>query len=363
MLADSLQSNISFDGFSRLLAQQCQREKESPVPSLIERMFQSIQNCFGWNTAPKDMRSYQIIQGTGQIADKLQNQFDRAQKQAALEPDKSFQYISSPADFRGKAETEKVAGYEAGVCHFIGKRSTMEDQHLTCSFDLIAGGKAYPIQLFGVFDGHGGGEAALFVKRNLERKLHETLKEFCQGGLTDEAIWNGLKITCVGLKDEFGMRESGTTATFAMILDGKLWTANVGDSRTILDNGIQLSEDAKPSDPHYRQGIENRGGIVFFNRVNGNLAVARSIGDYYVGAVSARPKITVYPLSLLPKGSHLILACDGIYDVSSTRQIAAAVREHANLSAAQLAQNIVYSAYEAKSGDNLSALIVKLTDI
>ncbi|OGN58689.1 MAG: hypothetical protein A3C42_01330 [Chlamydiae bacterium RIFCSPHIGHO2_02_FULL_45_9] len=60
------------------------------------------------------------------------------------------------------------------------------------------------------------------------------------------------------MKGEFNEPQSGTTATVAMILDGKLWTANVGDSRTILDNGIQLSEDAKPTDTHYRKGIENQ---------------------------------------------------------------------------------------------------------
>jgi serine/threonine protein phosphatase PrpC len=307
-----------------------------------------------------EMRSRRIRQGTELIAGKLRNQFEHAQNQAAQELDKAFQYLAAPANFQGHAQSERIADHEVGVCHFIGRRPTMEDEHLTTSFDLNVGGRAYPVQLFGIFDGHGGGEASIYVRDNLERKLHETLNEFCAGGLTDEAIWNALKITFVRLKGEFNERQSGTTATVAMILDGKLWTANVGDSRTILDNGIQLSEDAKPTDPRYRQGIENRGGVVRFNRVNGNLAVARAVGDHNVGAISARPKITVYPLSMIPRGSHLILTCDGIYDVSSTRQIAAAVRAHRNQSAAELAKNIVYSAYQADSGDNLSALVVKL---
>lgn len=307
-----------------------------------------------------DMRSHRIRQGAELIAGKLQNQFEHAQKQAAQEPDKAFQYLAAPADFKGHAHLEKVAGHEVGICHFIGRRPKMEDEHLTTSFNLNVGGKAYPVQLFGIFDGHGGGEASRYVKANLEFKLHETLKEFCAGGLTDEAIWNALKITFVRLKEEFNEYRSGTTATVAMLLDGKLWTANVGDSRTILDNGIQLSEDAKPTDPRYQQGIENRHGMVYFGRVNGNLAVARAVGDHNVGAISARPKITVYPLSMIPRGSHLILTCDGIYDVSSTKQVAAAVRAHRNQSAAELAKNIVYSAYEANSGDNLSALVVKL---
>lgn len=307
-----------------------------------------------------EMRSRRIRQGTELIAGKLRNQFKHAQNQAAQEPDKAFQYLAAPGNFQGHAQSERIAGHDVGVCHFIGRRPTMEDEHLTTSFNLNVGGRAYPVQLFGIFDGHGGGQASRYVRDNLERELHETLNEFCAGGLTDEAIWNALKITFVRLKEEFNERQSGTTATVAIILDGKLWNANVGDSRTILDNGIQLSEDAKPTDPRYRQGIENRGGMVFFNRVNGNLAVARAVGDHNVGAISARPKITVYPLSMIPRGSHLILTCDGIYDVSSTRQVAAAVRAHRNQSAAELAKNIVYSAYEANSRDNLSALVVKL---
>ena len=308
-----------------------------------------------------EMRLERIRQGTELIASKLKNQFEHGQNQAAKEPDKAFQYLAAPTSFQGHVQSEEIAGYEVGISHFIGRRSSMEDEHLTTSFSLNVGGKDYPIQLLGIFDGHGGGQAALYVKNNLECKLHETLNEFCVNGLTDEAIWNALKITFVRLDQEFGYHfKSGTTATVAMILDGKLWTANVGDSRTILDNGIQLSEDAKLTDPRYQRGVENRGGFVFWSRVDGVLAVARSIGDHDVIGVNPRPKITVYPLSLIQDKSHLILTCDGIYDVSSTRQVAAAVRDHKDQSAAELAKNIVYSAYQVGSSDNLSALVVKL---
>jgi serine/threonine protein phosphatase PrpC len=95
--------------------------------------------------------------------------------------------------------------------------------------------------------------------------------------------------------------------------------------------------------------------------VNGQLALARAIGDRALGdAISARPKITVYPLNKIPKGTHLVLACDGIYDVASTKQVAAAVQTNNQLPAVDLAKNIVYSAYKAFSEDNLSAIVVKL---
>lgn len=306
------------------------------------------------------LRNWRVIQETEWIEKKLQTQYARAQNQAALESDKEFQYLSAPESFKGQAHTEEVSGYEVGVCHFIGRRPTMEDEHLATAFDLNIQGEIYPVQLFGIFDGHGGSAASIYVKQNLEKELHETLLEFCERELNNKNIWNALKITFAKLNTKFLESQSGTTATVAMILDGNLWTANVGDSRTILDNGIQLSEDAKPSDPYYKKGIENRGGKVYFNRINGMLAVARAVGDHNVGAVNPRPKITVYPLSMIPERSHLILTCDGIYDVSSTRQIAKAVQSNKEQSPEELAKNIVYSAFQARSGDNLSALVVKL---
>lgn len=311
-----------------------------------------------------EMRSWRVRQGAERIAGKLEKLFSRAQLKAKEEPDKEFRYQKAPKDF--KAHTENVAGYEVGVCHFIGRRPEMEDEHLATSFELEILGKKYPVQLFGVFDGHGGKGAAIYVKENLKERLQETLTHFCTKGLSDEAIWNGLKITFARLKADFKGGISGTTATVAMILDGKLWTANVGDSRTILDNGIQLSEDAKPDDPIYKKGIERRGGRVLVDpqgvpRVNGNLAVARAIGDRHVGAMSGRPKITAYPLSNILEKTHLILACDGVYDVASTKQVAGAVKNNSELSVEELAKNIVYSAYESGSEDNVSTLVVKLS--
>lgn len=317
-----------------------------------------------------EMRENRIRQGDKRIANKLEREFIFAQVQEAQEENKRFKYLSAPKDFKQRygleliAQSKTICDYEVGVCHCIGRRPTMEDGHLATSFALHIGGRVYPVKLFGIFDGHGGRAASVYVKKHLERKLNEMLTRFCSNELTDEGIWNALKQTFVALNIDLPDHTSGTTANVVMFLDDKLWTANVGDSRSILDNGIQLSEDAKPDDDRYKRGIENRGGTVEnclgVPRVNGRLAVARAVGDHLIGsAISARPKITAYPLSLINEGSHLILACDGIYDVSSTRQVAKAVSDHNKQTAVELAENIVYSSYQARSQDNLSVLVVK----
>ena len=58
---------------------------------------------------------------------------------------------------------------------------------------------------------------------------------------------------------------------------------NVGDSRSISSikgRVEQLSFDHKPSNEAETQRIIAAGGWVEFNRVNGNLALSRALGDF-----------------------------------------------------------------------------------
>ena len=96
-------------------------------------------------------------------------------------------------------------------------------------------------------------------------------------------------------------------------------------------------------------------------RVNGDLAVARAIGDHRLkGAISARSKITMKPLSEVAPNSHLVLCCDGVYDVASTRSIVSEIHTHQERSVGDLAANITYSSERSGSGDNLSCMVVKI---
>ena len=331
-----------------------------------EEQKQEIQKfCFEPPVLNSDdpMRFEWTIHDASKIPDKLKTQLERAQAQANREIDKAFKWLPAPADFKAKTFSQEIGGYSVGDCSFIGKRPKMEDESLATQFNLNIQGTSYPVQLFGIFDGHGGRAASRYVKENIQRVLHETLLQFGSNGLTEDAIWNALKITKTKLHDEFKEEKSGTTANVAMFLDDKIYISNVADSRAILDDGRQLSEDQKLNDEYYIRGIQKRGNIVYFGRFNGLLAVPRAIGDRDVRIeektrISARPKITAIAN---PKEGHLILGCDGIYDVASTRQVAESVREHADQSAAELARAIVYSAYKADSKDNLSVLVIKLS--
>jgi|GEM_PF-4894260 len=310
-----------------------------------------------------NQREHRIRMEAHDVQARLKRELQHAQNQMAKESDKAFVYQEAPAHFAPSIHEETVGNYQVGICHYQGRRATMEDEHLAAHFSI----NGNPISLFGVFDGHGGRLASQYVRDNLQRKLIVTLLEFNLNGLTDVGIWNALKMTCVRLNKDF-LREhpnealdQGTTATIALIVNDKLWTANVGDSRILLDDFGQLTEDAKPEDPRYRRNIEHRGGFIQHNgvwRIEGDLACGRSIGDHRLHK-SARPKITRVPLSSLPQGNNLYLGCDGIFDVASTRQILQAGRNQRNAAPGALARNLVFSAWSAQSADNLSMLVVK----
>lgn len=131
---------------------------------------------------------------------------------------------------------------------------------------------------------------------------------------------------------------SGSTASLAVQFQDHLLIANVGDSRVVLccsstaqsgdvstihsnmsNNGtekendhemkiisrpIQLTVDHTPYDTVERTAVESRGGFISEDgvfRVNGKLAVSRSLGDYtYSSVLSSEPDVFVLRLTPQP---------------------------------------------------------------
>ena len=136
---------------------------------------------------------------------------------------------------------------------------------------------------FAVFDGHGGSMVARHASIHLHRHIVNR-SEYQEGNIAD-AIREGF-LECdramkgsAELKDEM----AGCTAVTVLVKDNRLWCGNAGDSRCIAGvNGsaVALSNDHKPNDPLEMERIVSAGGYVEFNRVNGNLALSRALGDF-----------------------------------------------------------------------------------
>lgn len=95
-----------------------------------------------------------------------------------------------------------------------------------------------------------------------------------------------------------------------------------------------MSYDHKPSNPEEHSRILNAGGFVEFDRVNGNLALSRALGDFEFKQnaslspeqqiVTADPQVITHDYT--GEEEFLVLACDGIWDCLSNQQVVDLVR-------------------------------------
>lgn len=135
---------------------------------------------------------------------------------------------------------------------------------------------------------------------------------------------------------------SGCTAVVSLLVSeedspGRVYCANSGDSRCVLGlagEAKPLSFDHKPGNPEEHTRILNAGGFVEFDRVNGNLALSRAIGDFEFKQNSSLPAekqiVTAEPQVIehmcTGEEEFLVLACDGIWDCLSNQQVVDIVR-------------------------------------
>lgn len=312
-----------------------------------------------------------------EVAESLENELEDATKyQADEENDERFTKAFKEDDFEPKVwqnlnlkveEPKTVGGFEVGVAEIRGYRPTMEDAHLATEFTFKIGDNEHKASLFGVFDGHGGPECSKYIAANIKDKLIERLQEQNKDSLTEAGIYNALKMVFVDLTRDY-TGPDGSTATTALVIDKDVYVANVGDSRTLIEengNAQTMSVDAEPAAEKFKKGIEHRGSVVIRGRIFGSLAVGRAVGDKEVPGITARPKITKYTLEPARPGEsmHLILACDGVFDVCSSRQVASAAQNlsKSGKNAKEIAETLVKKSVQAGSGDNVSAMVINLS--
>lgn len=243
-----------------------------------------------------------------------------------------------------------------------GGREYMEDR--INIFQLPDGYECYA-----VFDGHGGSVVVEFVTRHLKETLMSLILAKTRMNIDEDEI---LYQTIKDLTEQLPMphaKTQGTTALIVLKQGNKMWVAHCGDSRAIitLENGnsIQVTYDHKPNrDDEYRR-INASGGFVApaykgdVYRVNGSLAVSRSIGDLDLFPyVTWKPEISY--VSITSKFSFLVLCTDGIWDVMSNDDISTILSKNSLFSNINIAQAICTLAKNRGSTDNMSIVIVRL---
>ncbi|GAM28249.1 hypothetical protein SAMD00019534_114250, partial [Acytostelium subglobosum LB1] len=238
-------------------------------------------------------------------------------------------------------------------------RRTMEDEHV-----IIDNYGGNPDQgFYAIYDGHGGRGAVEFTAKTLHKNLLEELNNNPEGDIL-ELIRSSYLTTDTQMATE-PIQFSGTTTITAFIRknannERQLYIANAGDARSVIcQNGVaeRLSKDHKGSDQEEIKRISEAGGFVVNNRVNGILAVTRSLGDhsmkeYVVGDPFLRS------VQLDQTYTHLILACDGLWDVINDQEAIDLIINETE--AQKMSDKLLYQALRKGSTDNISILVIIL---
>lgn len=186
------------------------------------------------------------------------------------------------------------------------------------------------VDLFGIFDGHGGSDASCYVAKilpTLVKHGFSNLKKAAEPSVYESILVDALKKVNQQMRDKDF--KDGCTAVVIMLVNDYVIAANIGDARAVLgvhrDDGIEatrLTFDHKPAEYNEVKRIQGLGGVVIDNRVAG-LAVSRSLGDFFNRYVSDVPFTKI--LSKPPVQEHaehwfIVMACDGVWDVVSDEQ-------------------------------------------
>lgn len=269
---------------------------------------------------------------------------------------------------------------------------------------------------FAIFDGHAGKLTARWCGNNLhglleqeilDKEVEPSVSDATPSGLYDMTqLLNDVFVKADQIIDKDGTGSSGSTAAVAILrwetddaedledlstpspnskavdstskfdfVPGKnhkrmLYTSNVGDLRIVLCRAgklYRLSYDHKASDPNEIQRVRDEGGLIVKNRVNGVLAITRSLGDSYIkNLVTGKPFTTATEIT--NEDEFLILACDGVWDVITDQQACRFVQDFFNSQRIEkqpydpslAAKKLCNLALEKATTDNITVMVVRL---
>ena len=126
--------------------------------------------------------------------------------------------------------------------------------------------------MFGIFDGHGGKNAAEFAAENMPKFMAEELKKV-NGGEIEGAVKRGYLKT----DEEFLKRDEsgGACCVTAVLQKGGLVVSNAGDCRAVLSRAGKaeaLTSDHRASREDEKERIENlvssgRLSLILFGKI------------------------------------------------------------------------------------------------
>jgi len=251
---------------------------------------------------------------------------------------------------------------------------------------------------FGAFDGHGGTQVSEHASKNLHKKILENFRaKQVQPASRDEKIKSAVQEAFLTIDSELlgqstrkKFESQGSTALVALLHGNpklgtalRLVLAHVGNTRAVLcraGQAVAVTEDHTPERLDEKKRIERVGGLVLnvrgawriaapanpgantkaSRREYQGLAMTRSLGDLYfkqpLQLSSPEPDVKVLPLT--EKDLFVVLATDGIYTHLTNQEVVDLASKYWT-DPEEAAKNIVRTAFQKGSDDNLTAIVIQ----
>uniref|UniRef100_A0A0E0F436 protein-serine/threonine phosphatase n=1 Tax=Oryza meridionalis TaxID=40149 RepID=A0A0E0F436_9ORYZ len=254
---------------------------------------------------------------------------------------------------REEEEAMDVEGEGFWVASRRGLRHAMEDGYGVIT-QRIEGHSQ--MAFYGVYDGHGGRAAVDFVAGRLGDNVVAAAEK---QRLSEKASSPAAA--------DHGTR-GGACAATALVIDGDLYVANLGDCRAVISRhgaAAALTSDHTPARDDERSRIESSGGYVSCGsngvwRVQDCLAVTRSFGDGGLKRwVVAEPEVSRTPLA--GAGCEfLVIASDGLWNKVSNQEAVDAVAAAGDHYSVDSCRRLVDMARRRGSRDDVTVMVVDL---
>lgn len=229
------------------------------------------------------------------------------------------------------------------------KRKINEDNYYVNESDTFP----YAIVADGM-GGHQAGEvASMMVVDIIEEQLRNNLNtelDYVEAGEAVRQAFIFANSTVYNYaKDHYKIMGMGTTATLAMIYQGKVITAHVGDSRAYMagDDIVQITRDHS-----YVQELVSRGEI------SPEMAKHHPKKNYITRAMGAEDTVKV-DISIKPYNGEIIVVCsDGLTNFVDDDEILAHLKKQNTLT--EGAQKLAELANSRGGRDNITIVALKI---
>lgn len=249
-----------------------------------------------------------------------------------------------------------------------GRRDINEDRHNIILNSIMEDKTS--INLLGIYDGHGGIKVSQYLEDNIptyycyptlivpfSKEYHTKIFEHIQKKILEKKFGYTMGSTCL------------LNIIYKYKNDYHMNIINLGDCRLtiVYSNGLhkQITSDHKPDDVVEKERIQKIGGDIYHDTEGicriGDLSVSRAFGDGdNAPYISQKPDVYYKKINKLTK--YIVMGCDGLWDVITNDELYKLLENYKKKNIVNLASELATEALCRGSTDNISVIIIEVTN-